>query len=175
MNSIIKYHSINTSFVSPDLLPIGANKNVINLTFYCFTIRGKLSIIQCNRKKLFQVLYCNHNMIKKIYIYLYFLVSCYHDPQNKLQHLLRNLGNPQPSAILKFVQFKTNQIISHLTFGGFLGDFLEDFYVVMNSIPPTLMENPFYLDVLFMNCYVFRQIASLVNGQTLQLFYFKFC
>ena len=44
-----KNNKINTSFVSPCLCPLGADKTGFNLKILHFDIRGKLSIIRCDR------------------------------------------------------------------------------------------------------------------------------
>jgi len=82
------------------------------------------------------------------------LSCCYHDPQNKLQHSVFFKKYRKSSTIFhfpKFVQFILDRpnYISFDSFGGFLGDFLEDFLrVVMNSIPPLSFGKSIFLDVL---------------------------
>ncbi len=44
-----KNHKINTSFFSPDLRPLGADKPGYNRIIFHFDIRGKLSIIRCDK------------------------------------------------------------------------------------------------------------------------------
>ena len=49
MNIKMKNHKIDTSFVSTALWPLGANKTGVNLIIVHFDIRGKLSIIRCDK------------------------------------------------------------------------------------------------------------------------------
>ncbi len=44
-----KNHKIDTSFVSPGLRPLAADKTGFNLKIFHFDIRGKLSIIRCDK------------------------------------------------------------------------------------------------------------------------------
>ena len=48
-NSKIKKHKINTSLDSLGFRTLGANKSGINPMIFHFTIRGKLSIIRCDK------------------------------------------------------------------------------------------------------------------------------
>ena len=50
-----KYNKINTSFVSQGLWPLGADKTGFNLMIFHFDIRGKLSIIRCDKYILLSV------------------------------------------------------------------------------------------------------------------------
>ncbi len=44
-----KNPKINASFVSPGLRPLTADKTGFNLIIFTFNIRGKLSIIRCDK------------------------------------------------------------------------------------------------------------------------------
>ncbi len=44
-----KNHKIKPSFVSPGLRPLAADKTDLNLKIFHFDIRGKLSIIRCDK------------------------------------------------------------------------------------------------------------------------------
>ena len=49
----MKNFKIKTSFVSPGLRPLAADKTGFNLKIFLFDIRGKLSIIRCDKYILY--------------------------------------------------------------------------------------------------------------------------
>jgi len=58
-----KNPKINTSFVTPGLRPLTADKSGFNLMIFTFNIRGKLSMIRCDRYILSYKIFFSTNKV----------------------------------------------------------------------------------------------------------------